>query len=213
MVSRVIKDEKGSTSILIVLMMIVLVSIGYFAITVASANTRLGIVTLDWNRNFYYLDGQGERFIAHMDTLLLEAQRLANGYFENGFQHRFTHEDLPVEIQTLIREGYGAAANRAAFVEETIDMLFFFYADRELSRLSEIYPGVIISALGDDFNVRGIICDITLVHPEVPEYHLSITVSVLSHSAFRHEHRMGNTDATRYRITGWLKWQTAAGEY
>ncbi|MCL2565993.1 MAG: hypothetical protein FWE24_09335 [Defluviitaleaceae bacterium] len=214
-VSGWIKDEKGSTSILIVLMMIVLVSIGYFTIAAANANARLGSAALEWNRNFYYLDGQGERFVAYVDALLLEAQRLANEYFESGSQTNFTHDDLPVEVQTGIREGYNAAGNNRArliFVEETIDMLFFFYAEQTLTRLNEFYPGAVVSVLGEEFDIRGIVCDITLIHPNAPEYNLSITLNVLSHSDFRNEYRLGNTGAARYRITGWLKWQSVADE-
>ena len=208
-----LKDESGSASILIVLMMIVLVSMGYFAIATANANSRLGDAAFLQNRKFYYLDGQGRRFVAHVDTLLLEAQRLANYYFESGSQRNFTHADLPVEMQTLIREGYGAAANRADFVEEIIDRLFFFYAAKELARLNEFYPGAVVTVLGEDFNIMGILCDINLTHPLMAEYNLSITLSVLSHRDFRAEYKMGNTEAARYRITGWLKWQISAGEY
>lgn len=212
------RDESAQASILIILIMIVLVSMGYATISAATANTRLSGLAADWNRRFFYLDGEGEKFIAHVDRLLLNAQNYTNEYFYDEAYRRFTHPDFAVEKQTFIRDNYDRTLSYEAFVEETMDMLFFFYADREFERLSEIYPGVVISTLrarhedsGLDF-VRGIICDITLNHPDSPDFHLSITLSVNSHSDFRGLQRMGNSTASRYRITSWLQWQSTAAE-
>jgi len=211
-----LKNENGSTSILIILMMVVLVSMGYFALATASANTRLSAVAADWKSNFFYLDGQGKKFTAHVDGLLLLAQESANEYFTSESYRNFTHPDLTLEMQTFIREGYESANDQEAFVEEVINMLFFLYADRELLKLSEVYPDVVVSALRDvegDFDVvLGLVSDITLTHPLSPDFHLSITLSVNSYSSFRAAHRAGNTRATRYRVTGWLQWQSQEPE-
>lgn len=213
---RALAGEGGSASVLIILMMVLLISMGYFAIASAVANTRHSAGAAEWKSNFFYLDGQGEEFIAHVDRLLLSAQESANEYFLTGAYRNFTHPDLVLEKQTFIQEGFANTAGREAFLEQVIDMLFFFYAERELRRLSDIYPGAVVSVLESDENsfvtVRGLICDITLTHPRSPGFHLSITVSVNSHSAFREEHRWGSREASRYRITGWLQWQSPGAE-
>jgi len=186
---------------------------GFLSVLSGQDNIKLSNTMLDWNVKFYYLDGRGAEFIAHVDKLLLNAQTRAAGYFESEAQHRFTHPDLPVYIQTFIREGYSAAQGSEAFVNQILDMLFFLYADRELERLIDFYPGVIITApreyINDVFsNAHALICDITLTHPESLDFHLSITVSVNSYTAFRQDLQSGNTAATRFRITGWRWWQS-----
>ena len=200
----------GAIFIVIIFMSIVLVGMGYSSITVANQGIRTAEESVLYNQKFYYLDGRGAEFIAHMDTLLLNAQNLTNEYIESGAYAGLTHPHLQLPMQTFIREG-SAAANRAVFLDSAVEMLFFFYADRELEALAEVYPDAVITATSEyisDFeNVRALIADITFTHPEAHNLHLSITVSVNSYNAFRHEIGTGNA-ATRYRITSWRLWSS-----
>ena len=203
----------GAVSIVIIFATIVIVAMGYFSIAAGNISAVQSNEVLDWNRKFHYLDGRGHEFLAHMDTFLLRAQNLTNEYIESGSYRRLTHPDLPLEMQTFIREGHTADGSEA-FFEQIIEMLFFFYADRELEQLREIYPSVIItvpSEYANGFvNVRGLLGDITLTHPQAQEMHLSIVVSVVNYNTFRAAQRAGNTDATRYRITSWRLWESPA---
>jgi len=201
----------GVIYILIIFAAIALLTMGYFSITASSVGIRAANESLEQNRKFYYLDGRGHEFIAHMDALLLSAQNLTNEYIESESYRRLTHPDLPLPMQTFIREGYNSASNSAAFLEQVIETLFFFYADRELERLRDTYPDVILTVPGeyanDFFNVRGLLGDITLTHPHTHDLHLSITVSVVNYNTFRAAQSVGNTGASRYRITSWRLWQ------
>ena len=201
----------GLVFITIVFMTIVLVIMGYSSIAWANQGTRAVQESVVRNQKFYYLDGKGTEFIAHMDALLLNAQMLTNEYIESGAYAGLTHPHVQLPMQTFIREGSASAANSTEFLNQVIEMVFFLYADRELEALSEVYSDVVITVAREytnDFeNVRALIADITFTHPQAYNLHLSITVSVNSYNAFRHEIGEGNT-ATRYRITSWRLWQS-----
>jgi len=200
----------GAVFITIIFMTIVLVGMGYSSIAAASQGVKEAQESTLDNQNFYYLDGRGAEFMAHLDALLLNAQNLTNEYIESGAYAGLTHPHIQLSMQTFIREG-SAAANRAEFMDSVIEMLFFLYADRELEALSEVYPDVIITAtreyIGEFDNVRALIADITITHPETHDLHLSITVSVNSYNSYRQEIGAGNA-ATRYRITSWRLWRS-----
>ena len=202
----------GAVFIVIMLMAVTLSVIGYSSIAEANRSVRAAEERVANNQKFYYLDGMGVEFIAHMDALLLNAQELTNEYIESGAYTALTHPHLQLSMQTFIREGNTAATNQAEFLDSIIDMLFFLYADKELEALTQLYSDVVITAtreyINDDFdNVRALIADITITHPEAHDLHLSITVSVNSYNAFRQEQSVGNT-ATRYRITSWRLWHS-----
>ena len=203
---HIVMDEEGSTSVLVILMMIVLVSLGYFAIASANSNIKLSNNSQDWGKKYYYLDGEAEAFTAHVDSLLFNAQLLTNDYFDTRQYLELTHPDLPLPMHMVITDGYEDAWDKEFFLEESMDTLFYFYADKELAKLSNTYPNAVVSCLRDGDYVWGIICDITLDHMESPDYHLNVSVSVNSYSSYRYD-QVNGTATRRYRITEWNQWQ------
>jgi len=201
----------GAVFIIIVLMAATLAVMGYSSIEIANRSVRVTEESVARNQKFYYLDGMGVEFVAHMDTLLLNAQKLTNEYIESGSYTGLTHPHLQLSMQTFIREGSAAATNRTEFLDSITEMLFFLYANRELESLAGVYSDVVITTtreyINDFENVRALIADITLTHPEAHNLHLSITVSVNSYNVFRQEQVAGDTSA-RYRITSWRLWQS-----
>jgi len=204
----------GVVFIVIVFMTIVLAFLGYSSMTVTNENVRLAEQSALQGQKFYYLDGMGVEFIAHMDAILLDAQNLTNKYITSGSYRNLTHPDLPLPKQTFIREGH-AAGNEAAFLEPIIDILFFFYAERELERLRSVYPSVVITApseyLNGFDNIRSLLADITLTHPEAQNMHLSITLSVINYNVFREDAATSNV-GSRFRITSWRLWESLVEE-
>jgi len=204
---NIAREEDGSTAVLVILMMIVLVSLGYFAIASANSNIKLSNNSMEWSGKYYHLDGEAEAFAAHVDNLLLNAQLLTNDYFDTGQYLEFTHPDLPLEMHMVITEGYKEARDKEYFLEESVDTIFYFYADKELAKLTDAYSSAVVSCLKDGDYVRGIICDITLDHSESPDFHLNVSLAVNSYSSYRYEHMEGNVSAKRYKVSGWSQWQ------
>ena len=199
----------GILFIIVILMTIAMGAMVYSSMSAASSNISASRKAITRQHEFHYLDGLGAEFIAHMDTALLNAQRLTNEYIESESYNRLTHPDFTLDKQTFIREG----SNDAAFLEQVSEMLFFAYADRELDKLRDIYHGVVITVIRDEEHgfesVRSLFTDITLTHPENKGLHLSITASVGSYNTFRIEQSLGNNEATRFRITAWRLWESS----
>jgi len=205
----------GMIFIIIVFMTIALAFLGYSSMTIARESVRLAEQSAMRNQTFYYLDGMGVEFIAHMDAILLDAQNLTNEYIISGSYRDLTHPDLSLAKQTFIREGFGAAGDGAAFLEPIIDTLFFFYAQRELERLRSVYPSVVITApyeyLNGFDNIHSLLADITLTHHEAQTMHLSITLSVINYNVFSEDAADGNV-SSRVRITSWRLWESLVEE-
>ena len=202
-----VRQEEGSTAVLVILMMIVLVSLGYFAIASANSNIKLSNNAQDWSKKYYHLDGEAEVFTAHVDELLLNAQLLTNEYFETQQYLELTHPELPLEMHMVITGGYEDAWDKDFFIEQSLDTIFFFYADKELEKLSLTYPSAVVSCLRDGDYVLGIICNVTLDHEESLEYHLNVSLSVNGYSSYKYDHINGNTATKRYKVTEWNQWQ------
>ncbi|MDR1914099.1 MAG: hypothetical protein LBQ68_06420 [Clostridiales bacterium] len=72
---KLINDESGATSVLILFMMITLVTLGAYSITSAHVNYIFCQKAVEWNQNYYECDKAGERFLADIDSALNEAER------------------------------------------------------------------------------------------------------------------------------------------
>lgn len=73
-------SQAGATSVLVVLMMSVLVTLGAFAISAAHANYVLGRKSLSWNVSYYKVEAMAEQFLRDVDgQLLLAEQQLRAG--------------------------------------------------------------------------------------------------------------------------------------
>ena len=73
-----IKRNGGAVSIQVVFMMLVLVTLGAFAIVSARVNYNFSVKALEWNRMYYALEDKAERFVMAVDGLLKNAGDTAN---------------------------------------------------------------------------------------------------------------------------------------
>lgn len=89
--------NKGSTSILVVFMMIVLITMGTFSITTANSNIVFSERLLDWNHTYYELDAKGEEFLFELDELLYKAQ-------ENVIHDPIKANEYFIEVENLLKE-------------------------------------------------------------------------------------------------------------
>jgi len=67
------KGERGAVSVQAIFMMLVLVTLGAFAITSARVNYTFSMKALDWNRMYYALEDQAERYVKEVDAVLIDA--------------------------------------------------------------------------------------------------------------------------------------------
>ena len=67
-------NNKGAVSIQAIFMMLVLVTLGAFAITSARANYTFSMKAYEWNKMFYAMEDKAERFVRDVDAALAGAK-------------------------------------------------------------------------------------------------------------------------------------------
>jgi len=78
-----IMNKKGATSILVIFMMIVLVTLGAFAITSARVNLKFADKALEWDKMYYSLDDRAEEYLKDVDVQLAKAEKLTMEYIND----------------------------------------------------------------------------------------------------------------------------------
>lgn len=75
-------SEKGASSVLVILLMVILLSLGVAILTSSISNERLALKKKDWLNDYYSLEAQSETIISEIDSILIDAQNSTN--FENS---------------------------------------------------------------------------------------------------------------------------------
>lgn len=136
-----IANEKGSTSVLVILVIIVLATFAGIAVTSSWINRKLAMKNVSWNEQYYEQDRFAEYKTARIDAVLLAAQEKALAYFSEGY---FARGKLPEGIapsavpENLLREADSAQteAQRRSTAESLFTRLYCYYAAEGLSRIA-----------------------------------------------------------------------------
>ena len=75
-----LKDTRGASSILVIIMMVVLLVFGLAVLTTSLSNVRLSERKRAWLTEYYALEGAAVTEIAQIDGLLLQAEASARAY-------------------------------------------------------------------------------------------------------------------------------------
>jgi Tfp pilus assembly protein PilX len=73
MVKKALSNQKGASSVLVMLVMLVLVVFGVAALTTALASLRLGQKAADWSDAYYRAEGEAARHWAQIDAAVSRA--------------------------------------------------------------------------------------------------------------------------------------------
>lgn len=134
-------NEKGSTSVLVILVIIVLATFAGIAVTSSWINRKLAMKNVSWTEQYYEQDRLAEYKTARIDAVLLAAQEKALAYFSGDY---FAHGKLPEDIapsavpENLLREADSAQteAQRRSAVKSLFTRLYWYYAAEGLSRIA-----------------------------------------------------------------------------
>jgi hypothetical protein len=130
-----VNNNRGAASVLIVFLMLVLVTLGTFAIVSSNANWRLNQRALAWNTMYYAMDAEAEELLARIDRLLLQAEVKARGYL-------LQNDDISPEIADSI--------NNSDNETDIFNIIYMHYADEWLTELSFIEE-IDVNNFGDGF--------------------------------------------------------------
>lgn len=204
-------NEKGATSVLVILMMIVLVTLGSFAIASATSNIKLSRTSANWNKLYYELDSLGEKYLSDVDACLYRAEMNAISYINNKEYEGLTHKELPIELHMAIRGIMDEPQNIDLAYYNVLNIVYYYYADIYIKELSEQYPKNVISSLPDGVKISAIITDIILISPKEPDYYLNVSLEVKPLDYTFHN-EAGNlsynkSDSLRYSVISWQQAQ------
>jgi len=121
------KKKSGAASVLVVFMMLVLVTLGAFAIASSNANFRLSRRAVSWNEMFYDLDSLGETYLSQIDARLAEAEASAGDFVANKRWQVDSAEN------DLILDGYFWSLDDD---EELFNHVFIYFSNLNLINMS-----------------------------------------------------------------------------
>jgi len=214
-------DNKGASSVLIILMMIVLIVFGLAALTTSMAAMRLTDKSADWTGEYYALEKEAGEFLLEMDGILYNAESEAISYIEEALYLNNEQTLFPDNIQDMIYNSYNytipesakaeylSRVMEAAFYETAVNVLL-----EEYPRARYSYSGGFLRQILEDEGLVEVIFSITISEKETefaknlditvrltaPKYYIELTDSkVLGERA--------DNPIKRYKITAWKEWQ------
>lgn len=112
---KLLRNERGSSSILVVLAFLMLGIFSVLGMMSSYSDYRLARKNAEWNRQYYTLEGQAQSFTAKMDRLLLE-----NGGTDIAALEEAIMESDP---QAVIEESNGGLLISNTFTAESGKLL------------------------------------------------------------------------------------------
>lgn len=198
---------------MIIFMMVILATLGAFAIASANTNFKLSQRYLEWNVMYFSLDERGEEYLFQLDGKLAEAEAKALGYLENKSYQTESQMEIAETIRTEINDRY-REKDSIGFLEDAFNMVYMVYVSEYIKELSAFYPETEMLFEEKDGFISGILtsADIKSDKSGYELCGLRITVSVepvkidadLSGRIFVARAQ----NATRYAIIEWYEYQT-----
>ena len=208
----IIKNEDGATSVLVLLMMIVLVALGSFAIVSASSSIKLSNTSISWNTTYYNLDAQGEEYLSKLDNILYQAEQSSVAYILGEGFNELTHSDLDIKLQTSTREIMENEPDKEKAIREAFNIVYFEYIDMLNKEFINLYPNNIESKIEEDGIIKHITHSISFVDDTNPDYSLEITLDInkLDYNIFFEDNVLyiERNLFKRYSIDEWKQKQT-----
>ena len=145
-----IRNEKGASSIIVILLMIVLIVLGLAAFSASYSNYRLGQKTVTWSEEYYLLEKQAEEKLFIIDRALIDSfnetknefdyfstlfeklnENNINPYYDDGqvfIRMNFKDEsDDPKNLSVVLKINYPENKKRYSVIEWLIWQEPFLY--------------------------------------------------------------------------------------
>ena len=98
-----LRDNKGASSIMVIIMMVVLLVFGLAILTTSLSNQRLAQRKQNWLSEYYGLEGKAQEEIALFDGILIDAEAKTRSYLESDTYMDDYMLDLPLDDRTYPR--------------------------------------------------------------------------------------------------------------
>lgn len=149
-----IRNNRGSTSVLVILVIIVLATFGGVAVTSSWTNKKLAMKSVAWNEEYCLQEQKAEYMTARIDAILLEAQNKTLEYFSEG---DFAQGKQPSGVMpSLVSEDFlnsfednESKTERILAVRTIYRRLYYYYAAVKLQELAAD-TGIEVIVANDD---------------------------------------------------------------
>jgi len=197
-----LSNNKGASSILVIILMVVLMIFGLAILTTSLANQRLATKKRAWLVDYYQLEGAVEITLAHIDEQLQSSYLHTNDYLSTNNYITDYLLDAPViseqspYLQALVYMDYvtEALTNYTTLPNSTCSFTFqpSTYNYQEVLNGKPIQPSTLIFDQVLD-------TDTTLPYPK----HIQVTLSILSLNQIS----LQENTFKPYQIIQYLEWQ------
>lgn len=114
------RSERGSSSILVLLITITLVVFGVLSLVSAYANLKLSRKNAEWQKSYYSLDASGESLLQEIGSVLATAEGAARKYIYDTDYTREHSDLLPDELQNTVHGQWLHRGQESALFEEAL---------------------------------------------------------------------------------------------
>lgn len=144
-----IASNRGSSSILVALALIMLVVFAVLAVATSAADLRLAKKNAETVRIYYSLDSEGERFLNAIYAGIRQGRDKAEAAICAAAAGELSSAGLPESISKIIGETLASLADSGArqqYLDDLYPKLATYYA---MNAITEAYPGCVYSQAAD----------------------------------------------------------------
>jgi len=204
-------NEEGATSVLIIFMMIVLVTLGAFAITSANVNIKFSNKAVSWHDKYYILDSAGEQYSMQLDYALALAEAATVDYIHAKGYTMSSYEGVDAITQADLIALWNVDSSSTALTA-IFNRLYMENAYLQVSTMSELFPDSEIRTTRAGDVITNLEVEVNLGVDENTDYQLCIRLTVKPSSfefSFVNDTVRIRKDfnVTRYVVSDWYQWQ------
>lgn len=130
-------NQKGATSIFVMIFMVILLVFGLAALTTSLASLKLADKNHSWSKEYYQLEANAEKEIAQIDQILFDAEVSARNYITEGQYLKTSDTILKAADQKYVQEGW-LKQDQVSKQEDYLEQLLqFVYMDVARAQLSD----------------------------------------------------------------------------
>lgn len=147
-----LRSNRGSSSILVALALIMLVVFSILAVSTSSANLRLARKHAETVKTYYNLDSEGERFLNDVYNGIRQGKEKASHAIHSISEGELSDAGLSADMIDIIRATLGSlsgSSERQNYLDELYPKLVMYFA---MKAVTEAYPECVASMAGDYLN-------------------------------------------------------------
>lgn len=141
---RGIQSEKGSSSILVAMVLIMLVIFGLLAISTSGSGLRLAMKNADTVKVWYNLDSEGQKFVFSINSLLMDCVSKADGAVMQNKSEPWVDLGLSEEAVKSLKSTNRLRHKEPGLLRERLILLLLQQS------IHETLPECVIEVLSDD---------------------------------------------------------------